>query len=101
MWWQLLQAAKAGELGDVERLLGEGAEVNSTDEVSSSSVSGCGCMKEEWVRRACCEATGARVRCGTDVHSVMGCASRVPRCLPASLLRGSFSSMGERVRRWF
>ena len=52
LWWQLLQAAKAGELGDVERLLGEGAEVNSADEVKT-------------LPRVCL----CLVRCGGDARS--------------------------------
>ena len=35
MWWQLRKAATDGELGEVERLLGEGAEVNSADSVNA------------------------------------------------------------------
>ena len=44
VWWQLRKAATDGTLGDVERLLGEGAEVNSADKVKTCR--GCGCFGE-------------------------------------------------------
>ena len=50
MWWQLREAAKNGKLDDVERLLGEGAEVNSADKVKTCR--GCLCFGEGMWGRA-------------------------------------------------